>query len=73
MRSTAKSRITLRPDEVKLIVSLQAKLKAGSKVEVIRRGLLLLQETTYRERLREAYRRASLATRKSLSEESREL
>ena len=73
MKSTAKSRITLGPDEVKLVASLQAKLKAGSKVEVIRRGLRLLEATTNREELREAYRRASLATRKSVGEELREL
>ena len=73
MKSNTKSSITLPPNEFKLVVSLQAKLKAKSKVEVVRRGLLLLQETTDRQSLREAYRQASLATRKSLAMEIREL
>jgi len=68
-----KSSITLPPDEVKLVVSLQARLKAKSKVEVVRRGLRLLQEVTDRETLREAYRRASLDTRSSLRAELEEL
>jgi Arc/MetJ-type ribon-helix-helix transcriptional regulator len=68
-----KSSITLPPEEVKLVVSLQAKLKAKSKVEVVRRGLRLLQEVTDRESLREAYRRASLDTRSSLRAELEEL
>jgi Arc/MetJ-type ribon-helix-helix transcriptional regulator len=57
--------ITLPPEELKLVVSLQSRLKAKSKVEVIRRGLRLLAETMDRERIREAYRRASLATRET--------
>jgi Arc/MetJ-type ribon-helix-helix transcriptional regulator len=69
MKSNTKSSITLPPGELKLVLSLQARLKARSKVEVVRRGLRLLEETTNRERLREAYRRASRATRKSLAEE----
>jgi Arc/MetJ-type ribon-helix-helix transcriptional regulator len=51
----------------------QARLKARSKVEVVRRGLRLLQETTDRQSLREAYRRASLATRASLEREIADL
>jgi hypothetical protein len=73
MKSNTKSSITLPPRELKLVVSLQARLKAKSKVEVVRRGLRMLDETTNRERMREAYRRASLATRKSLAEELKEL
>jgi len=73
MKSNTKSSITLPPEELRLVVSLQAKLKAKSKVEVVRRGLRLLQETTDRETLREGYRRASLATRKSLAKEIKEL
>ncbi len=73
MKSNTKSSITLPPEELKLVVSLQAKLKAKSKVEVVRRGLRLLQEVTDRERLRDAYRRASLATRPSLREDLEEL
>jgi hypothetical protein len=58
---------------LQLGVSLQARLKAKSKVEVVRRGRRLPRETTERERMREAYRRASLATRESLTEELKEL
>ncbi len=73
MKANTKSSITLPANELKLVVALQAKLKAKSKVEVVRRGLRLLEETTDREALREAYRRASLATRKSLARELKEL
>ena len=73
MKSHTKSSITLPPEELRLVVSLQAKLRAKSKVEVVRRGLRLLLETTERERLREAYRRASAATRRSLAKEMSEL
>ena len=73
MKLNTKSSITLPPEELKLVVSLQTRLKAKSKVEVVRRGLRLLQETMDRERMREAYRRASLATRVSLAEELKEL
>ena len=73
MKQTAKSSITLPPAELKLVTALQARLKARSKVEVVRRGLRLLQEATDREILRQAYRRASLATRDSLAQEIAEL
>lgn len=52
-----------------MVLALQAKLKAKSKVEVVRRGLRLLREVTERDALREAYRQASRATRASLSHE----
>ena len=73
MKTNIKSSITLPPDELKLVVALQAKLKAKSKVEVVRRGLRLLKETTDRESLREGYRRASLATRRTLASELEDL
>ena len=73
MKSHTKSSITLPPEELKLVVSLQARLKAKSKVEVVRRGLRLLDETTERARMRDAYRRASLATRASLAKDLTEL
>jgi Arc/MetJ-type ribon-helix-helix transcriptional regulator len=73
MKSNTKSSITLPPEELRMVVSLQARLKARSKVEVVRRGLRLLHDLTEREALREAYRRASLATRASLARELREL
>jgi len=73
MKTDTKSSITLPPEELRLVVALQAKLGAKTKVEVVRRGLRLLKETTDRESLREAYRRASAATRISLSAELKEL
>lgn len=73
MKSNTKSSITLPPEELMLVLALQAKLKAKSKVEVVRRGLRLLKEMTDRESLREAYRQASVATRASVSAELKEL
>ena len=73
MKTNTKSSITLPPEELKLVVALQAKLKAKTKVEVVRRGLRLLKEVTDRESLREAYRRASLSTRASVTPELDEL
>jgi len=73
MKSNTKSSITLPPEELRLVLSLKARLKASSNVEVVRRGLRLLQETTERERLRDSYRRASLATRGALKRELKEL
>ncbi len=73
MKTNTKSSITLPPNELKLVVFLQAKLKVKTKVEVVRRGLRLLREATDRESLRDAYRRASKATRASLPAEIAEL
>jgi Arc/MetJ-type ribon-helix-helix transcriptional regulator len=73
MRSNTKSSITLPPEELRIVLALQAKLKAKSKVEVVRRGLRLLRDVTEREALREAYRRASRATRASVLSELNEL
>jgi len=73
MKVHTKSSITLPPAELKLVVALQAKLKVKTKVEVVRRGLRMLQEETDRESLRDAYRKASLATRGSLAGELPEL
>ena len=63
MKPHTKSSITLPVEEVRLVLSLRSRLKLKSNVEVVRRGLRLLQETTERRALREAYRAASLATR----------
>lgn len=68
MKSNAKSSVTLPRDELLLVQSLKARLKLKSNVEVIRRGLRLLHETTERRVLREAYREASRATRRSTRE-----
>jgi Arc/MetJ-type ribon-helix-helix transcriptional regulator len=73
MKSNTKSSITLPAEELRLVVALQAKLKARSKVEVVRRGLRLLKESTDRESLRQAYRQASAATRPSVEAELSEL
>lgn len=73
MKSNTKSSIKLPPEELRLVIALQARLKARSKMEVVRRGLRLLHDATEREALREAYRRASRATRGSLSRELAEL
>lgn len=69
MTKNTKSSITLPAAELRLVKSLQAKLRAKSKVEVVRRGLRLLQNATERANLREDYRLASLATRDSLAQE----
>lgn len=73
MKSNTKSSVTLPPDELRLVIELQKRLGAKSKVEVVRRGLRLLREVTDREALREAYRNASQATRASLTSELEEL
>jgi hypothetical protein len=73
MKRNAKSSITLPPKELRLVLELKATLGAESNVEVVRRGLRLLEEVTDRERLRESYRSASAATRKSLAKELHEL
>lgn len=73
MKSNAKSSITLPPDQVRLVQSLKVRLKLKSNVEVVRRGLRLLQETTERQALREAYGAASRATRGSVAREIEEL
>jgi Arc/MetJ-type ribon-helix-helix transcriptional regulator len=73
MKVNTKSSITLPPEELRMVLALQARLKAKSKVEVVRRGLRLLREVTERDALREAYRQASRATRASLSHELDEL
>jgi hypothetical protein len=73
MRANTKSSITLPPEELRMVVALQTKLKARTKVEVVRRGLRLLHDVTERDALRAAYRQASRATRGSLSHEIGEL
>ena len=67
-KNVLKSSITLPPNELQLVETLKKKLKAKSKVEVIRRGLELLSETTQREELRLKFSRASHATRVNRAE-----
>jgi len=73
MRPNTKTRICLSPEELGLVVALQAELGAKSRIEVVRRGLQLLKDTTDRESLRAAYRRASAATRATALSEPQEL
>ena len=57
-----------------MVLALQAKLKAKSKVEVVQaRPECCCGRPRSARRLREAYRRASRATRASLSQELAEL
>jgi Arc/MetJ-type ribon-helix-helix transcriptional regulator len=69
MKSNTKSSITLPADELRLVQSLKVRLRLNSNVEVVRRGLRLLAETTERKALKEAYRSASKAARSSTSDE----
>ncbi len=73
MKNNTKSSITLPAQELKLVNELMKSLKAKSKVEIIRRGLSLLKETTDRKSIREAYRNASIATRAFSRSEIEEL
>lgn len=73
MKSNTKSSITLPPSELELVNSLKKRLHAKSKVEVIRKGLQLLKESTDRQALRNAYKKASEATRGTLQDELDEL
>lgn len=63
MKSNTKSSITLPAAELQLVKALKARLRVKSNVEIVRRGLRLLAETTDRAALKEAYRQASRATR----------
>jgi len=54
MRANTKSSITLPAQEFRLVKSLKARLRLRSNVEVVRKGLLLLQQTTDRAALKEA-------------------
>ena len=73
MKNNTKSSITLPHQELKLVEELKKKIGAKSKVEVIRRGLLKLKETTDRQALALAYAKAAEATRQSTIEEVKEL
>jgi Arc/MetJ-type ribon-helix-helix transcriptional regulator len=73
MKSNTKSSITLPASELELVEGLRKRLRAKSKVEVVRRGLFLLRDSVDREALREKYRQASRSVRKSTREELDEL
>ncbi|PWU19635.1 MAG: hypothetical protein C5B49_05410 [Bdellovibrio sp.] len=69
MKNNTKSSITLPAPELELVIDLMKTLKAKSKVEVIRRGLTLLKETTDRKSLRDSFKKASEATRGTIQSE----
>jgi Arc/MetJ-type ribon-helix-helix transcriptional regulator len=73
MKSNTKSSVTLPKDALDRLLRLRRRLRLSSNVEVVRRGLQLLEEKTEREALREAYAKASLATRAGTREELAEL
>ena len=73
MKSNTKSSITLPASELALVEGLRKKLRAKSKVDVVRRGLYLLRDSVERESLRARYRDASRRVRASTHEELDEL
>jgi hypothetical protein len=72
MKTNTKSSITLPARELRLVNILQRRLGAKTKVEVVRKSLRLLKETTDREVLRRAFKEASQAgleaTRREIDE-----
>jgi hypothetical protein len=73
MKSNTKSSITLPPAELALVEGLRKRLRAKTKVEVVRRGLHLLRDSVDREALRARYAEASKQVRQSTLEELEEL
>jgi Arc/MetJ-type ribon-helix-helix transcriptional regulator len=73
MKSNTKSSVTLPAEELALIRTLKNRLRLKSNVEVVRRGLRLLQETTDRAALRQAYRSASETVRSANAVDMAEL
>ena len=73
MKYNTKSSITLPPSELALVEELRGRLGAKSKVDVIRRGLMKLKESTDRDLLRTAYASAAGAVRESTLKELAEL
>lgn len=73
MKANAKSSITLPPAELRLVEELRKRLRAKSKVEVVRRGLTLLEESIHREALRRAYEDAARRVRGGTENELEDL
>lgn len=63
MKSSTKSSVTLPAEELKLVKRLKSQLRLKSNVEVVRRGLRLLQEATDRASIKAAYQSASEGVR----------
>lgn len=73
MKPNTKSSITLPPAELALVEGLRKRLRAKTKVEVVRRGLYLLRDSVDREALRARYAEASKQVRESTRAELEEL
>ena len=73
MKSNTKSSITLPPEELALVERLRKRLRAKTKVEVVRRGLYLLRDSIDRQALQARYADASKRVRQSTLEEAAEL
>jgi hypothetical protein len=73
MKSNTKSSITLPPHELALVEGLRKRLRAKTKVEVVRRGLYLLRDSVERDALRARYAEASQKVRASTLEVVAEL
>lgn len=73
MTSNTKSSVTLPASELKVLLTLKRRLGAKTNVEVIRRALQVLAETTDRAELRRGYAKAADAVRQSTELELEEL
>jgi len=73
MKQSTKSSITLPTDQLELVKKLKTRLRLKSNVDVVRTGLRLLKERTDRKEIKEGYRQASRATRRTNAAEAREL
>ena len=73
MKFNTKSSITLPAEELALVEGLRKRLRAKTKVEVVRRGLYLLRDSVDREALRAQYAEASRRVRKSTLAEMSDL
>ena len=73
MQVNARSSITLPVEELRLVTRLRRRLRAKTNVAVVRSALRLLDETTSREQLRQAYRAAAARVRASTIEERGDL
>ena len=73
MNYNTKSSVTLPRDTVVLIEKLQKRFNLKTKVDVVRKGLQLLDESSERNLLRESYREAAYKVRESTQMEIGEL
>jgi hypothetical protein len=73
MKSNTKSSITLPASELATVKRLQRALKMKSKVQVVRAGLQLLDDSTQRESLRRQFAEAAERVRDGTREALRDL